>query len=379
MDQADRRVRGVAGCDPHKHTLTVAIVDEHGVKIGVSTFENDPTGLGALLCWLADLEVDVTRVGVEGSAGWGLHVATALTRSGYDVREVPAPRTAERRNRRRRPKTDREDSLAIAREVLADPLLPSAGAIHVADESQAELAVICDRRRSVIRRRQRLVNEAEGVLNKLPLELVAPLPRRGGVAARLSALDRSDASPRAGTAAAANLVAWALELRSDIADLSQRIAELELRLPALLAEIGCTLTEEVGIGVVSAGELVSEVGDAARFKSEGAFARWCGVAPVAASTGEGTGRPKRHRLDLLGNRNVNRILYTMSVTQARHHPAGQEFLARKRAEGKTHKEARRAHKRQLANRVIRRMWSDRRKALPLASVQRRTEIRSSAT
>lgn len=112
------------------------------------------------------------------------------------------------------------------------------------------------------------------------------------------------------------------------------------------------------IGVVSAAELVAEVGDPTRFRSEGAFARWSGVAPVASSSGEGSEEPRHHRLDLLGNRTVNRILYVMSVTRARHDDAGKAFLARKRAEGKTGKEARRAHKRQLANRVIRRMWAD---------------------
>ena len=37
------------------------------------------------------------------------------------------------------------------------------------------------------------------------------------------------------------------------------------------------------------------------------------------------------------------------------------YLARKTAEGKTAREARRAHKRHLANRVIRRMWADERR------------------
>ena len=90
------------------------------------------------------------------------------------------------------------------------------------------------------------------------------------------------------------------------------------------------------------------------------------MAPVALSSGEGDGEPIGHRLDLLGDREVNRILYTMSVTQARHHPAAEAYLARKRAEGKTRKEARRAHVRQLAKRVISRMWADRRRQLALA-------------
>jgi len=365
----DERRNGVAGCDPHKHSLTLAAVDETGVFVCDATFDNDPAGLALLLTWVRELDVAVTRIGIEGSGGWGLHVATALVGAGYDVREVPAPRTADRRMRGRRPKTDREDALAVAREVLADPRLSPAPAMQQCGSAQAELAVLCDRRRSLVRRRQRLVNEAEGVLNKLPLELICALPARGGVMARLRVLGTVCAAPSHSgrSLAEAELIDWALELRSDILALESLIKKLETRLPKLLGERGSTLTQEFGIGVVSAAELVAHVGDPRRFRNESAFARWCGVAPVATSTGEGAGQPRRHRLDLLGNRTVNRILYTMSVTQASHHPPGREFLLRKRQEGKSLKEARRAHKRMLANRVIRRMWADARNSLYVPS------------
>jgi hypothetical protein len=52
------------------------------------------------------------------------------------------------------------------------------------------------------------------------------------------------------------------------------------------------------------------------------------------------------------------MLYIISVTQQRQHPDARAFLAHKTAQGKTRREARRAHKRHLANRVIRRMWRD---------------------
>ena len=45
-------------------------------------------------------------------------------------------------------------------------------------------------------------------------------------------------------------------------------------------------------------------------------------------------------------------------TEKRNQPDAAAYLARKAAEGKTRREARRAHKRQLANRIIRRMWRD---------------------
>ena len=51
-------------------------------------------------------------------------------------------------------------------------------------------------------------------------------------------------------------------------------------------------------------------------------------------------------------------LYIASVTQQRDHADARTYIARKTSEGKTGREARRAHKRSLANRLIRRMWRD---------------------
>lgn len=349
----------VAGGDAHKHTITVAVLDSTGAELDVATFEINPGGMVELLGWLEQSDTPVRRVGIEGSASWGRPVTAFLVQAGFDVREVNPARTSDRRRRRRRPKTDREDALAVAREVLADGALPPAISGSPTSAAHAEVAVVCERRRSLIRRRQRALNEAEGAMTKLPLSLTAQLPRRAAVLARLRALANIDAGTQ--PPAVAELVAWLLEMHGDITAWEQRIDELEDRLPELLRRCGSTLTEEVGIGFVSAAELVAEVGDPTRFPSEGAFARWCGAAPVATSSGEGDNEPNHHRLDLLGNRTVNRILHVMSVTQARHDDTGQAFLARKRAEGKTNKEARRAHKRQLANRVIRRMWADHRR------------------
>jgi transposase len=106
--------------------------------------------------------------------------------------------------------------------------------------------------------------------------------------------------------------------------------------------------------VITASTLLAEVGDPGRFRNEGAFNRWWGGAPVAISS-RGDGEPIRHRLDLLGNRSINSVLYIISVTQSRYHQPARHYLARKRSEGHSSKEARRAHKTLLGRRVIRRM------------------------
>lgn len=292
---------GVAGADTHKDSITFAVVDATGADVEVASFDVTTEGVLEIVRWLRGLGVEITRVGIEGSAGWGLPVSKALVAAGFDVREVNPSRTSDRRRRRRRQKTDREDAIAVAREVLADTTLPPAAAAQPVSDAHTEVAVVAERRRTLIRRRQRLLNEAEAVLSKLPLEVRAILGT-GTVGARLRRLTRLDAPSRG------ELVEWLIEMLEDLLDWEQRIEQLEARLPALLEACGSTLTEEVGIGFVSAAELVAQIGDPLRFRSEGAFARWAGVAPVATSSGEADGEPTRHRLDLLGNRTVNRIL-----------------------------------------------------------------------
>ena len=108
---------------------------------------------------------------------------------------------------------------------------------------------------------------------------------------------------------------------------------------------------------------MAEVRDPFRFATESKFARWCGTGAVALSSGEGAGAPVRHRLDFGGNHRINSVLYIASVTQHRDIDEARGDIDRKLSEGKTRREARRAHKRHPANRVIRRMWHDEKRRL----------------
>ena len=320
-------IDGVAGIDAHKHVFTVAVLDGRGGRCGIESFPTAPDGLTDMLALLDSFGFAIGRIGVEGSAGLGRHVAGFLVAAGYDVREVQANRTAERRRRRPDPCWD-------------------------------ELVAVRSRRKSLIGQRVRLLNEAEAVLTGFPLTIRAALPPTSRVRPRLRALDRGAVSSIQGTAADRVNLAWLVEAAGDIARLDARVTELDKQIPALLGRLGCTLTDEYGIAAVGAMELLVEVGDPTRFATEAQFARWCGAAPVAVSSGEGDQAPTHHRLDLAGNRQVNSTLHLMHVTQVRSYPPARDYIAKKRAEHKTKREARRAHKRHLANIVIRRMWAD---------------------
>lgn len=86
-----------------------------------------------------------------------------------------------------------------------------------------------------------------------------------------------------------------------------------------------------------------------RVRSEAAFARLCGVAPVPAPSGMTT----RHRLNRGGHRQANAALYRVVIVRMQHHEPTKAYVARRSAEGKTKAEIIHCLKRLLA----RELWA----------------------
>src|SRR5688500_12591684 len=136
------------------------------------------------------------------------------------------------------------------------------------------------------------------------------------------------------------------ELRR-IRELTQTIKALESEIAELVAQIAPQLLAEPGFGPLTAAKLVGEIAGAGRFASDAKLARAAGLAPIPVSSG----RTDRHRLDRGGNRQINAAIHRVAVTRARCHPETIDYIARKKTEGKTHREAVRSLKRHLARRV----------------------------
>jgi transposase len=85
-----------------------------------------------------------------------------------------------------------------------------------------------------------------------------------------------------------------------------------------------------------------------------AFAMMAGTAPLIASSGMSS----RHRLNRGGNRKLNFALHYMALVRYRSDEKTKAYVERRRAEGKTFKEAMRCLKRHLSNVVYRQMISD---------------------
>jgi transposase len=142
-------------------------------------------------------------------------------------------------------------------------------------------------------------------------------------------------------------VRLARELVSGCRALNRAITELDQELEQRVREVAPALLELPGCAAVTAAKLLAEIGPIDRFRSDAQLARHSGVAPLEASSG----RTQRHRLDRGGNRQLNAALYRIAITQARYHTPARDYLERKRAEGKSRREAIRCLKRLLIRAV----------------------------
>ncbi len=141
----------------------------------------------------------------------------------------------------------------------------------------------------------------------------------------------------------------AVDLVREVRRLDQRILAADTDIARAVTEAGCTLSELYGIGTLLAGKILARVGNADRFRSAAAFAAFNGTAPIEVSSGDVV----RHRLSRAGDRQLNHCLHIMAITQLRGDTAGRTYYRRKRANGKSHKEALRCLKRRLSDTVYR--------------------------
>lgn len=350
----------VVGADPHKRTVTATVLDERGGALGTATFRVSGDGHRSMEAWALRFG-PIVRWGIEGASGLGRHTAMYLIGQGHDVRDVCPTRTAERRRHRRQGKSDRLDSLRIAREAQADAAMPRAfkrAAGDAGPDETHELITLWHKaRRSIVTSRRHLLNEAEQLLCELPEALRATLPDTAHVRPRLRALVDASIPPPV-DASTALRVRLLQRHAAAVAELDRQDLEAAGELRHLAQQAGSTLQQLCGIAARTEAELLVEVGDPRRFTGEGGFARFNGTAPLPASSAEGDEEPVRHRLNRGGNRRVNACLHRMAVTQLRCNPRARTIYDDARRRGHTKKEAMRVLKRQLSNVVYRHMTRD---------------------
>ncbi len=340
----------IVGIDVHKDTHAAALIDDRGGLIDALSTANSPKGYRQLIDWLVDRQASSAVIGVESPGSYGRCLVAALAGAGFTVLQVPAWKTHRERHRRGPGKTDPGDALSIAKVVLTDR-----HALGPAQEPELvrALGMLELQRRRFVHDRTQAIQRLRSDWTQLdPVAEAAVL--RCDRQRELRKLKRITLGDSLVERTAARCIR---ELARDIDDLNHRIADLDTEIADMLAAHGSPLEDLQGVGSNLAAVIVAQAGDVRRFRDAGAFARFCGAAPIPCGSGRTAGR---HRLHRGGNRQLNAALYRIAIVQQRHHPQAKAFLARKLREGKTPREARRALKRHLANVLYRHLiaWAN---------------------
>jgi transposase len=335
----------VVGADVHKRTHTFVAVDEVGRKLAEKVVSATSTGHAEAVMWVRERFGAQVVWAIEDCRHLSARLERDLLTAGQQVVRVPPKLMAQTRaSARTRGKSDPIDALAVARGFLREPNLPIAS--H--DEVSRELKLLVDRREDLVMQRTSTINRLLWRVHELDPER-APKPRSLDLAKHRTLLGDWLATQ-------AGLVAeLARDELADITRLTEAINALAKRIGERVREVAPTLLAMPGCGELTAAKLLGETAGVPRFKSEAAFARHAGVAPIPVWSGNTAGRVRMTRS---GNRQLNAALHRIAVTQARLAGLGQTYYRKRLAAGASNPEALRCLKRRLARVVFHHLHTD---------------------
>jgi transposase len=340
--------RVVAGVDAHTDEHHVAVLDLQGRLLGVAAFATTAEGYSRLLGWLRG-HGEVVRVGVESTGAYAAGLARALLAEGIHVVEVNQPHP---HARQRLGKSDPIDAELAARAVLSGTATAVPKHTSGIVEAIRQLLVA---RSGALKARTAALQQLDDLIITAPEQLRDQL-RQGRTLKARSALCgklRPDLERIHEPAQAARLALRSLARRVD--QLDREIRELDQRLEQLVTAAAPRTVELFGVGTQAASQLLITAGqNIDRLKSEAAFAKICGAAPIPASSG----RTTRYRLDYGGDRQANRALHMIAVCRLRYCEHTRAYAARRTTDGLNRREILRCLKRYIARQTYHALRAD---------------------
>lgn len=333
----------VVGVDPDRDRVTVAIVDAMtGGEIESAEFPTTAHGYAAAVSWADEHSSADSRVwAIEGTGSYGSGLTQTLVAEGEWVIEFDHPNSFAGTDRA---KSDRLDALRAARETLGR----KNWAQPRARGPREALRTLLTTRSGALKDRTRATNKLKALVLSAPVALrddLAGLSTIGliGTCARMRPAV-ANTQELAGTKTSMRALARRINM------LSKEIDELTAAMEPLVEKLGPQLLDEIGIGHVLAAQILVSWSHPGRCRDAAAFCRLSGTAPIEATSGQ---NQTRHRLNRGGDRQLNRALHQIILVRTTHDQRTKDYYARREAEGKTRREARRCLKRYLARHLYR--------------------------
>jgi len=384
------------GIDSHKDTHCAVVLNCFYEKLGEVTFQNAPSAFDGFIKELGKLKPKGVSFifGLEDVSAYGRSLTVFLAKRKYQVKHVNASLVAAERKSRNIPhKTDSYDAECAARVLLnRSDQLPDADP----QDKFWVLSNLVARRRSIVKMNIMLKNHLHSFLTshypsysrfftnldcntslifyeKYP----SPSKLQGVTIEELTELLEENSAKTLRAAKARQILdcvkkdgdtttdyqdARDRAIKSTINQINNNIKEIESIegiLEELLEHFDYKLTSMKGIDIVTAANLIAEIGDIKKFPTPAKLARYSGVSPVTYSSGKTEAQYANQR----GNRVLNSIFYQLAVRVTM--PVGKnkrlinpfffEYYQKKLREGKTKGQAFKCVQRRLVNIIWRMM------------------------
>jgi transposase len=332
----------VIGVDTHARTHTLVAVDHLGVKHTQSTFPTTKPGLARAAAWIGRNAPGSCLVAMEGTGSYGAVFADLLQRNGMAVAETRPPK----KNTRRAGKSDPIDAELAARHVLALPvervLVP-----RKHDGDQAALRVLLTARNAKRKEKTATSNALTALLRGFDYGIDARKPLT-----RTQIVQIASWRPRpTDTVAMATIRGEIVGLAGQVMAKEAELVKNEAGLVKHVTLLAPWLLDESGIGPVAAAQILASWSMKDRIRSEAAFARLAGAAPIPASSGNTT----NHRLDRSGDRQLNRALWVIATTRMMFDDTTKAYVQKRTAAGQSRRAIIRSLKRYIARSLFRKL------------------------
>lgn len=330
----------VVGVDTHKHIHVAAVMDTTTGILATLTIPADQGGFQHLMDWASSYG-RILAFGIEGTGSYGATLCSFLRRHGFKVVEAGRP---DRRLRRMNGKSDTLDAENAARSVLAGFATVTPKTADGTAEMIRQLKIAHD---TAVGQRSATMVTLKTLIVNGPDDLRAKTDKMTNkTLARYLAATRP-----AGLETPYDALRHALKgMGKRWLALDGEAASLGCMIESLVAASAPQLLGAYGIGPDTAAEILIVAGDnPGRIRSEAAFAKLAGIAPVPTGSGMTSGR---YRINHGGHRQLNAAIYRTVIVRMQHHQPTKNYVARRTAEGKTKKDIIRCLKRY----VIREVW-----------------------
>lgn len=363
------------GVDPSRDALHLAILAPH-----TSAEKRIPLTPASLQSIDAHLrQHQGVRLGMESAASCGVLVLLHWLRQGYDVREVNPQVSRRLRECFTEAHTDATDAQGLALTVRLHPDLPKVRLTSTTATwkklSQARARLV-KTQTGLYNRLHALLTESYGVTykklfpkltSKKALDFFQAFPALDDALADLPRVRKLLGEEKAtlvkeagGWGESLYLEAVRLEIRLIIQLLRShreamaRVEEAMARLSSADPLVG-KLRSISGMGITLALTILGHSGLFSRFRSQDAYAAYCGLAPTIWQSGQSrTYARRRFRY----RRPLKQAFLQLALTQLRVNPESRAYYERKRREGKPHWVALTALARQLCKKVFKMMTEE---------------------